>query len=247
MSNSGRMKIKGEESEIEKLPLSNPIVKVPVVPSTNAKMALSQTKTDVKQSSFSIHTPFSKPTQDMALWEYPPLTLLSDGPGQKADRGDVRKNASVIEKTLESFGITARVSEVNTGPAVTQYAIEIALGTKVSKITSLASDLALALFGTNRSGAYRSTPIPGRNLVGIEIPNRGLEFVTLKRMLQSDMMQKSKNKLAVALGLDVAEILSSQILRRCRTYWLPVRPVPVNRFLSMHLLRPFFFGQGLMR
>ncbi|MEK7591956.1 MAG: DNA translocase FtsK [Patescibacteria group bacterium] len=203
MSNSGRMKIKGEESEIEKLPLSNPIVKVPVVPSTNAKMALSQTKTDVKQSSFSIHTPFSKPTQDMALWEYPPLTLLSDGPGQKADRGDVRKNASVIEKTLESFGITARVSEVNTGPAVTQYAIEIALGTKVSKITSLASDLALALSAP--TGQVRiEAPIPGRNLVGIEIPNRGLEFVTLKRMLQSDMMQKSKNKLAVALGLDVA-------------------------------------------
>ncbi len=140
---------------------------------------------------------------DMKMWEYPPLTLLSDGPGQKADRGDVRKNANIIEKTLESFGINAKVAEVNPGPAVTQYAIEIALGTKVSKITSLSSDLALALQAP--TGEVRiEAPIPGRNLVGIEIPNRGLEFVTLKRMLQSDVMRKAKSKLSVALGLDVS-------------------------------------------
>lgn len=141
--------------------------------------------------------------EDLALWEYPPTSLLSDGPKEKADRGDVRRNAAVIEKTLESFGITAKVSEVNTGPAVTQYAIEIALGTKVSKITSLSSDLALALAAP--TGQVRiEAPIPGRNLVGIEIPNRGLEFVTLKHMLQSDLIQKAKSKLTVALGLDVS-------------------------------------------
>src|SRR5258708_39068607 len=60
-------------------------------------------------------------------WEFPPLNLLSDAPGQKADRGDIKRVASVIEKTLQSFGIEARVSEVNLGPAVTQYALEIAL------------------------------------------------------------------------------------------------------------------------
>lgn len=140
---------------------------------------------------------------DMAMWEYPPVSLLSDGPGHKADRGDVRHNAAVIEKTLESFGITAKVAEVNSGPAVTQYAIEIALGTKVSKITSLSSDLALALAAP--TGQVRiEAPIPGRNLVGIEIPNRGLEFVTLKRMINSDVMRKAKSKLTVALGLDVS-------------------------------------------
>jgi S-DNA-T family DNA segregation ATPase FtsK/SpoIIIE len=156
----------------------------------------------VNKSELKINPAKSLPT-DMTLWEYPPLSLLSDGPGQKADRGDMRKNASTIEKTLESFGIAAKVAEVNTGPAVTQYALEIALGTKVSKITSLSSDLALALAAP--TGAVRiEAPIPGRNLVGIEIPNRGLEFVTLKRMLQSEPMHKSKSKLAVALGLDVS-------------------------------------------
>ncbi|MBI2420521.1 MAG: DNA translocase FtsK, partial [Candidatus Levybacteria bacterium] len=78
------------------------------------------------------------------IWEYPPLTLLNEGGEHKADRGDIKEIAGRIEKTLQSFGITAKVVEVNLGPAVTQYALEIALGTKVSKITSLANDLALA-------------------------------------------------------------------------------------------------------
>lgn len=145
----------------------------------------------------------AKPGEENKVWEYPPITLLSDGPGQKADRGDTRKNADVIEQTLDSFGITAKVAEVNSGPAVTQYALKIALGTKVSKITSLSSDLALALAAP--TGQVRiEAPIPGRDLVGIEIPNRGLEFVTLKKMLESPVLRKAKSRLAVALGLDVS-------------------------------------------
>lgn len=137
------------------------------------------------------------------VWEYPPLSLLSEGPGQKADRGDMKRNADIIEKTLDSFGIDAHVAEVNTGPAVTQYALKIALGTKVSKITSLSSDLALALAAP--TGQVRiEAPIPGRDLVGIEIPNRGLEFVTLKKMLESPILRRAKSKLSVALGLDVS-------------------------------------------
>lgn len=138
-----------------------------------------------------------------SIWEYPPLTLLSDASTQKAERGDIKKIASVIEKTLQSFGIAARVVEVNLGPAITQYALEIALGTKVSKITSLSNDLALATEAP--TGQIRiEAPIPGRNLVGIEIPNRSLEIVTLKTMLASAVMQKSRSKLTVSLGLDVS-------------------------------------------
>lgn len=137
------------------------------------------------------------------IWEYPPLDLLDDNIGQKADRGDVKETAGVIEKTLQSFGITAKVVEVNLGPAVTQYALEIALGTKVSKITSLANDLALNTQAP--TGQIRiEAPIPGRNLVGIEIPNKTLEVVGLKTMLSSDVMRKNKSKLAVSMGLDVS-------------------------------------------
>lgn len=145
----------------------------------------------------------TSPVQEQMIWEYPPLTLLSEGPSERADRGDVKKNADIIKNTLDSFGIMANVVEVNRGPAITEYALEIALGTKVSKIQSLSSDLALALAAP--TGAVRiQTPIPGRNLVGIEIPNRGLEFVTLKRMLDSPVLAKAKSKLCVALGLDVS-------------------------------------------
>ena len=137
------------------------------------------------------------------IWEYPPLSLLSVGSDKKADRGDLKKNAAIIERTLESFGITAHVTEVNLGPAVTQYALEIALGTKLSKVTALSNDLAMALSAP--TGQIRiEAPIPGRNLVGVEIPNRSLEFVTLKTMLSSELMQNAKSKLTVALGLDVA-------------------------------------------
>jgi S-DNA-T family DNA segregation ATPase FtsK/SpoIIIE len=137
------------------------------------------------------------------IWEYPPLALLPDDPGKKAERGDINKTASVIEKTLQSFGVEAHVVEVNLGPAVTQYALELALGTKVAKITSLTNDLALATEAP--TGQIRiEAPIPGRNLVGIEIPNRSLELVPLRTMLASSAMQKGKSKLTVSLGLDVS-------------------------------------------
>jgi len=137
------------------------------------------------------------------VWKYPPLSLLSDLETGKADRGDIKSNAATIEETLESFGIRAKVVEVNLGPAVTQYALEVALGTKLSKITSLERDLALALAAS--TGTIRiEAPIPGRSLVGIELPNISPEFVPLKKMMEADDMRGNRSKLAVALGLDVS-------------------------------------------
>lgn len=140
---------------------------------------------------------------DDAVWKYPPLTMLEDGGAGKAERGDIKGNAAIIEQTLESFGVTARVVEVNLGPAVTQYALEVALGTKLSKITGLERDLALALAAP--TGTIRiEAPIPGRSLVGIELPNRSPELVPIKKVLESDEMKASRSKLAMAVGLDVS-------------------------------------------
>ena len=137
------------------------------------------------------------------VWQYPPLSLLVDSLGGKADRGDIKQNAAIVERTLDSFGITARVVEVNLGPAVTQYALEVGLGTKLSKITALDRDLALALSAP--TGQVRiEAPIPGRNLVGIELPNRSPEFVALKQIIESDVMRKGTSKITVAMGLDVS-------------------------------------------
>jgi len=137
------------------------------------------------------------------VWDYPPLSLLSASKGGKADRGDVKSNAQIIENTLDSFGIRARVAEYNPGPAVTQYALDISKGTRLSKITALSTDLALALAAP--TGQVRiEAPIPGRNLVGVEVPNHSAETVTLKTMLSSPKMKKHSSKLAVALGIDVS-------------------------------------------
>lgn len=137
------------------------------------------------------------------VWKYPPLSILTETGSGKADRGDIRGNAAIIEQTLESFGITARIEEVNQGPAVTQYALEVALGTKLSKITNLDRDLARAL--ASPTGSVRiEAPIAGRSLVGIELPNKAPEFVPLKKIVESDVMRDAQSKLTVAMGLDVA-------------------------------------------
>ena len=138
-----------------------------------------------------------------AVWKYPTLSLLSEKVGSPADRGDIKKSADIIEKTLDSFGIQADVAEVNGGPAVTQYALRISAGTKISKIANLQHDIALSL--ATPTGTVRiEAPIPGKSLVGIEVPNRSLEVVGLKGVLASDEMQKHKSKLAVALGRDTS-------------------------------------------
>ncbi len=153
---------------------------------------------DNKQISIKPLSPASK-----TAWVYPPLSLLIDVAQKEADRGDVKKNADVIEKTLESFGIRARVAEINYGPAVTQYALEITSGTKLSRITSLGNDMALALAAP--TGQVRiDAPIPGRSLVGIEIPNRKPEIVTLKKLLAAPIFANNLDPLLVPLGLDVS-------------------------------------------
>jgi len=136
------------------------------------------------------------------MWIHPSLDLLQDITSP-ADRGDTQTNAAIIENTLRSFGIKARVAEVNPGPTVTQYALEVAVGTNISEIVKKSSNLALALAST--TGTVRiEAPIPGRSLVGIEIPNRKAELVTIKRLLQSKVFRESNDPLLVPLGLDVA-------------------------------------------
>ncbi len=136
-------------------------------------------------------------------YESPPISLLSDAKEIAADRGDVEKNAAIIEKTLDSFGVQARVAEVNLGPAVTQYALNLSEGTKINKITALQNDLALALAAP--TGAVRiEAPIPGKKLVGVEVPNYTSTLVTMRNSLVSEQAQQTKAKLMVTLGQNVA-------------------------------------------
>lgn len=154
-------------------------------------------------------TPYTAPTTKATAlrrkpaWEYPSLDLLADPPDGGAERGDIEKNAQLIEQTLESFGVKARVADINLGPTVTQYALEAERGTKLSAITNLSSDLALAL--ASKTGTVRiEAPIPGKSQVGVEVPNPKPQLVTLKEILTSEQMGQERSKLAIALGRDVS-------------------------------------------
>ena len=136
-------------------------------------------------------------------YEYPPLELLSKA-SKKAIKGGAKlltDTATKLQKTLYSFGVSAKVENVSVGPAITRYELKPAEGVRVSKIANLADDIALNLAAeTIRIEA----PIPGKQAVGIEVPNKEKESVHLREVLESDEFKNNKSKLTVALGRDVA-------------------------------------------
>ncbi len=136
-------------------------------------------------------------------YEYPPIELLSN-PEKKALKGGAKAltdTATKLQKTLYSFGVSAKVENVSVGPAITRYELKPAEGVRVSKIANLADDIALNLAAeTIRIEA----PIPGKQAVGIEVPNKEKEMVHLREVLESDEFSNNKSKLTVALGKDVA-------------------------------------------
>jgi DNA segregation ATPase FtsK/SpoIIIE, S-DNA-T family len=137
------------------------------------------------------------------VWEYPPLSLLSDVPNKPANAGNINERARAIEETLKSFGIKAPIADTKVGPSFTRYAVSPSMGTKASKIQNLATDLALRI--KSPSGSVRiEAPIPGTNLVGIEVPNFSPSLVTLKSIMESEEMKRAKSKLSIPVGHDVS-------------------------------------------
>jgi len=133
-------------------------------------------------------------------YKTPPLDLLDSDKGQPL-AGDVRQNSFIIKKALENFGIPSQMGEINIGPTVTQYTLKPADGIKLSKITVLSNDLALAL----ASHPIRiEAPIPGKSLVGIEVPNKVRTVVRLRDLIQNPLFQNSPSCLTISLGRDVS-------------------------------------------
>jgi DNA segregation ATPase FtsK/SpoIIIE-like protein len=135
-------------------------------------------------------------------WILPPLSLL-DSVKVRRERlqDEIKKNAGIIERTLQSFGVQAKVIGVNPGPTVTQYEVQPATGVPVKRITALSNDLALALAA---APIRIEAPIPGKSAVGIEVPNKTASIVSLKEILQSPHFVPGPDKLLIALGNDVA-------------------------------------------
>lgn len=129
-----------------------------------------------------------------------PLDLL-EGKVGKPTAGNIAQNKQIIQKTLESFGIPVEMGEVAVGPTVTQYTLKPAEGIKLSRITALQDDLALALAA---HPLRIEAPIPGKSLVGIEVPNQSVAIVHLRELLESPEFKHRKSLLTIPIGRDVA-------------------------------------------
>jgi DNA segregation ATPase FtsK/SpoIIIE, S-DNA-T family len=129
----------------------------------------------------------------------PPLNLLEEDQG-KPNTGDVKANANIIKRTLINFGIEVEMDEITIGPTVTRYALKPAEGVKLSRIVGLQNDLALALAA---HPIRIEAPIPGKSLVGIEIPNKTKSIVGLATLLSDDKFQNAVKTLTIALGRSI--------------------------------------------
>lgn len=144
------------------------------------------------------------PAPPVRPYQIPPLDFLQTGisrAGDPAAEQEMKENAGVLVDTLNSFGVTVRITGISRGPSVTRYEIQPAAGIKVSKITGLADDIALSLAA---QGVRMEAPIPGKPAIGIEVPNNHKDTVSLREILESENFKNSKSKLTFAVGRDIA-------------------------------------------
>ena len=151
--------------------------------------------------------PVAQPQQEIP-YEIPPISMLPrpakfSAKDARQAQMDSRANAVLLERTLQEFNVNAKVINVCSGPTVTRYEVQPAPGVRVNRITNLADDIALALAA---SGVRIEAPIPGKNAIGIEVPNRNRTTVTLREILEGEAYQKGKekSKVTIVLGKDIA-------------------------------------------
>lgn len=156
----------------------------------------------LEEATFDRDYQLSKQEPKIDSYQVPSLSLLSDSYAEeKTDsKLNIEENIETLERTFTNFGIDAKVVGVIQGPTVTRYEIHPAPGVKISKITNLSNDIALSFAVAS---VRIEAPIPGKNAVGIEVPNRKRINVYLKEILQSSEFQNGKCKLPIALGIDI--------------------------------------------
>jgi len=144
--------------------------------------------------------PIKKRKATSGSYTPPPLSLLEEDRG-KPNTGDIKANANIIKRTLANFGIEVEMDEITIGPTVTRYALKPAEGVKLSRIVGLQNDLALSLAA---HPIRIEAPIPGKSLVGIEIPNKSKSIVGLATLLSDEKFQNSSKPLTIALGRNIS-------------------------------------------
>ena len=164
---------------------------------TNSKQVEQEYEEAVRESSKN-----APATNLYANYELPSIALLDQlkKKNQKENEAEIKKNIGILEQVLKDFEVYAKVREVHVGPSVTQYELEIKSGTRTSKITSIHSEIALALAAKD---VRIQAPIPGKSTVGVEIPNKVNSAVGFREIITSFPKEKQSNKLMVALGKDI--------------------------------------------
>ncbi|XJZ28557.1 DNA translocase FtsK [Bacillota bacterium Lsc_1132] len=157
---------------------------------------------DISSTEEDLTPPLAFTEVENASYELPPLKLLKM-PRKTDQSGEyemIHANAAKLERTFQSFGVKARVTQVHLGPAVTKYEVHPDVGVKVSKIVSLSDDLALALAAKD---IRMEAPIPGKSAIGIEVPNSEVAMVSLREVLEATQNEKPEAKLLIGLGRDI--------------------------------------------
>jgi DNA segregation ATPase FtsK/SpoIIIE, S-DNA-T family len=155
--------------------------------------------------------PLAFSEMENADYQLPPLDLLHlpKQANQAKDHANIYANARKLEKTFQSFGVKAKVTQVHLGPAVTKYEVYPDVGVKVSKIVSLSDDLALALAAKD---IRIEAPIPGKSAIGIEVPNEEIATVSLREVLEAIDHYKQDAKLLIPLGRDISgEVVAAEL------------------------------------
>jgi len=194
----GKKVDKAEKPKAQSAPLIKPAV---VAPTLSAPAARKEKKQDEKKGA-PVQEAFEFIKSD-GNYRTPPLSLLDPIPeaGKKQDRDALAMNARLMEKKLKDFGVDGEIVEICPGPVITMYEFSPGPGIKVSRIAGLSDDLSMAL----QAHSIRIVaPIPGKGVVGIELPNRDREMVSLKEIFNSEEFHKGKMKLPLALGKDIA-------------------------------------------
>ncbi len=142
--------------------------------------------------------------QPEAVYQIPPIDFLDKGKSYADDPNasrELREKADLLTSVLQSFNVSVRITNIARGPSVTRYEVQPAAGVKVSKITSLSDDIALALAA---EGVRIEAPIPGKPAIGIEVPNTHRDMVSLRELLETRQFTDSKSKLTFAVGKDIS-------------------------------------------
>ena len=182
-------------------PQPAPAPEEPLPPQQTPEQPEKLKKADVQLEAAQIAQQITQQEPAKPEYQFPPVDLLKAGSGQAHDgTEEMRQNAERLSDTLQSFGIEAHIINVTRGPSVTRYELELQRGVKLSKVTNLADDIALAL----GASGVRIAAIPDKiSVVGIEVPNRIVSVVMAREVIDSPEFAKHKSKVSFAVGKDI--------------------------------------------